>query len=156
MSKSLFLNEKDISSLEKNHKAVRGNMNAQQLAVAQESDEYFEEINKDVSNFESEARIRAAGFTQQQAEDIAYLIKTKYVGEIFNYASKQLVLTPFKTVVPAQTYLIAVQDRLLEVTSVPNEIEIAGLKKTIQEFTSLSFFGLIKLAVKRLFTTRNK
>jgi hypothetical protein len=117
-------------------------------------DDEFEKIGNDVFDFESEDRVRKAGYTPQQVEDIAFKMKTENikVGQIFQYGGKQLVLSPFKTVVPAQVYLTTIQDRLLEITSVPTEVEIAGLKKTINEFTSLSFLGLIKLAFKRLLT----
>lgn len=113
----------------------------------------FEEINNDVFDFASESRVRASGWTAQQAEDIAKLLKRNkiQVGQIFFYNEHQLVLTPFKTIVAAQVYITAVQDRLLELTSVSTEVEIANLKKTIQTFTSLSFFGLITLSFKRLF-----
>jgi hypothetical protein len=72
------------------------------------------------------------------------------VGEVFSYRDKHLVLTPFKTVVSSQDYITVLQDRVFELTTVPVEIEVVNLKKTIQEFTSLSFFGLIKLAFKRI------
>lgn len=137
--------------MQEDHEKVRASMNSEQLRVAELSDREFEEsdILKDVMNFDSEKRVRKAGFTPQEAEDVAYIIKKKQIGEIFEYKNKQLVLTPFKTVVSAQIYLTTIQDRFLELTSVTTELEIAELKKTIQEFTSLSFFGLIKLAFKQ-------
>lgn len=128
---------------------------AENQARIKEANDALEDICSDVFDFESEDRVRKAGFTPQQAEDIAYIVKKKQVGEIFQFQGKQLVLTPFKTVVAAQLYLTTIQDRVLELTTVPTEIEIAGLKKTINEFTSLSFFGLIKLAIKNLLKGRN-
>lgn len=131
---------------------TRNFIRAAQAEVSQE----IEKISKDVFDFESEDRIRKAGYTPQQAEDIAFLSKSAGVGKMFSYAGKTLVLTPFKTVVDAQIYITAIQDRLLETTTVPVEIEVAQLKKAIQEFTSLSFVGLIGLAFKRSFNNLRK
>lgn len=148
----------ELLSIEKNHQEQREKLKTLskevQDGVAQ-GDATFDEITKDVFDFESENRVRRAGFNPQQAEDIAFIIKNKQVGEIFSYQGNQLVLTPFKTVVTAQVYLTTIQDRVLELTTVPTEIEIANLKKTIQEFTSLSFFGLIKLAITNLLKGKN-
>lgn len=142
----------NLKALQKQHDEVRkeASLDPKKQRVLDEADDSFNEITSLVEDFDSEDRVRKAGFTPQQAEDIAYILKTKQVGEIFSYRDKQLVLTPFKTVVDAQVYLSLIQDRFLELTSVPAEVEIADLKKTINKFTSLSFFGLIKLAFKRL------
>ena len=135
------------------NKDIRKEVTPEVSKMISEVDTAFEEIGNDVFDFESEDRVRKAGYTPQQAEDIAFKIKSErlQVGQIFQYRGKQLVLSPFKTVVPAQLYLTTIQDRVLELTTVATEVEIAGLKNTINEFTSLSFFGLIKLAFKRLY-----
>jgi hypothetical protein len=122
----------------------------------EEANTALNEMMDDVNDFESEQRIRKAGFSPQEAEDIAYMVRDHRVGQIFTYNQKSIVLTPFNTVVDAQVYLTAIQDRLLELTTVPTEVEISNLKKTIQEFTSLSFFGLIKLAFTNLLTNLTK
>lgn len=156
--RSGFVDTKELKGLADNHleqRAILKTLSKETQEGVAQADAAFEEMTRDVFDFESEARVRKAGFTPQQAEDIANMVRTKQVGQIFQYQGKQLVLTPFKTVVPAQTYLTTIQDRVLELTTVPTEIEIAGLKKTINEFTSLSFFGLIKLAITKLLKGRN-
>lgn len=156
MRKQGFISDEELKDIAGSHQTVRDGLNSDQLRTAQETDRALSELNGDIFNFESESKVRKAGFTPQQAKDIANIVKTKQIGEIFQYKNKQLVLTPFKTVVDAQVYLTTLQNRLLEVTTVSAEIEILTLKKTINEFTSLSFFDLIKLSFTRLFTKGNK
>lgn len=116
------------------------------------ANETLESMADDIFDFDSEKRVRQAGYTPQQAEDIAYKLRIEkiQVGQIFQYGNKSLVLTPFKTVVPSQNYMTALQDRLYEITTVDQEVMVSNLKAQVQWFTSLSFFGLIKLAFKRL------
>lgn len=151
-----FIDKKEIASLEAKDKEVKEKIKTlpkesqEAIAIVNQT---FDEMNNDVFDFESEARVRQAGYTPQQAEDIEKIVKRKQVGEIFEFNKQQLVLTPFQTVVPAQTYVQALQDRVLQLTTVPAEVEISNLKAKINGFTSLSFFGLIKLAFKRLTKT---
>lgn len=156
MKRSGFISPEEISQYEKQDREVKEQIKtlpeSSQKAIA-EANAAFDEITNDVFDFESESRVRKAGYTPQEAEDIAKIVQRKQVGEIFEFNKQKLVLTPFKTVVPAQTYIQALQDRLLEVTTVSTEIEISNLKSKINGFTSLSFFGLIKLAFKRLTKT---
>lgn len=119
-----------------------------------EADKAFDEITRDVFDFDSEDRVRRHGYTPQQAEDLAFLIKSQdiKVGQLFQFRGKSLVMTPFKTVVESQVYVTTIQDQVINLAS---EIEVRKneaqiLRNGIQEFTSLSFFGLIKLAFKRL------
>jgi len=161
MKKSSFIDAQEFKKLEENHKKVRASMSPEQLKVAQEADAAFEEITQDVFDFESENRVRRAGYSPQEAEDIAFILKKEniQVGQVFKYHRARgvelLTLTPFKTVVPAQTYITSLQDRLFEITTVDQEVMVSNLKSQVQQFTSLSFFGLIKLAFKRLIKGRN-
>lgn len=154
MKRSGFIDRNDLKGLEKVDAQVKEQIKTlpkeSQEAIRQ-ANAAFEEITNDVFDFESENRIRKAGWTPSQAEDIAKLSRKNGVGKMFQYDKKTLVLTPFKTVVEAQVYLSVVQDRLLELTSVPVETEVIQLKQTIKSFTSLTFFGLIKLAFSSLF-----
>lgn len=153
---SRFLSDEEIAEYEDSQSKVQEDIKKLspevQKAVA-EANEAFEEMTDLVFDFASENRVRSAGYLPSQAENLAKLMRDEKikVGQIFEFLGKQKVLTPFETVVDAQVYLTALQDRVLETTTVPVEIEVAGLKKTIQEFTSLSFVGLIGLAIKRLF-----
>lgn len=72
------------------------------------------------------------------------------VGQMFRYKGALLVLTPFKTVVGVQAYVDALQNRVLELTTVSAELEINQLKKEIKTVTNGGFFDLIGLAFKRL------
>lgn len=154
MSKSGFINSEEVKSLkdldQKTKEQIKTLSQKSQMVVA-EVNQVFNELEADIFNFDSEDRVRKAGWTPQQAEDIAFILKNKTFGEIFDYKGRPLVLTPFNTVIAPQLYLTALQDRLFELTTVTVEIEISNLKKTINEFTSMSFVGLIKLAFKRLF-----
>lgn len=109
------------------------------LAAKKVVDQTIAEINNNDFNYESENRLRKQGFTPSQAEQIAEIIKTKPVGEIFSFRDILYVQTPFKTIVKAQVYLNVLQDSVIQVT---NEVT---------EFTNLSSFDLIKLSIKRLF-----
>lgn len=140
MKNSKFLAHDDVQGVKENHEKVRASMNAEQRALAEEGDRAFDEMNKDIFDFDSEARIRNSGFKQSEAEELAKIVKTKQVGQVFQYGSKFMVLTPFKTVVPAQLYVNTIQESLLVTTD------------ALQTFTSASFFGLIRLAFKRLIT----
>lgn len=73
------------------------------------------------------------------------------VGSLFYYKDVLLVKTPFNTIVSAQTYVDTLQNRVLELTTVPTEVEIYNLKRELLTVTSGTFFDLIKLAFKRLF-----
>ena len=73
------------------------------------------------------------------------------VGVLFYYQGALLVKTPFNTIVSAQNYVDTLQNRVLELTRVPTEIEICKLKNELSTITSGTFFDLIKLAFKRLF-----
>lgn len=118
----------------------------------------FDDMTNDIFDFESEDRVRKAGYLPSQAEEIAKFMKDNkiQVGQLFEYDGKSKVLTPFKTVVDAQNYVTALQDRLFEITTVDQEIMVSQLKTQVQEFTSLSFLGLIGLAFKRLINNLSK
>lgn len=153
MKRTGFVSSDEVKGLEEQDKKVKEQIKAlpeSSQAAIREVDEAFNEITNDVFDFDSENRVRAAGYTPQQAEDIAKLSRSSGVGMMFRHNNKNLVLTPFKTVVDAQLYLSAVQNRLLELTTVPVEVEVANLKSMVKSFTSLSFFGLIKLAFTNL------
>lgn len=147
-----------VDLLEAQHQKVQDEivqLPANKLAIVRQvqrdADLAFEDVNEIYFNFDHEDRIRAAGYTISEAQDVANLSQKAGVGRIFSYEGEALILTPFKTVVDAQVYVDAIQNRLLETTTVPVEVEIIQLKKQIEQFTSLSVVGLIKLTFKKLF-----
>lgn len=73
------------------------------------------------------------------------------IGKLFYYENRLLIKTPFNTIVGGQIYINALQERVLQLTSVSSELEIDTLKSELKIVTSGSFFGLIKLAFKNLF-----
>lgn len=150
------------SDMQENHDKVQSDIQAlppesrqRVLDMKSQVDAEFNEIVGDVFDFEAEDRLRAAGYSPQQAEDLARASKLFGVGKIFEFnirgENRILVQTPFKTVVPAQNYVDALQTRLLELTTVEVEVEVSNLKQEISAFTELKFLGLITLAFKRLF-----
>lgn len=143
---------KKLRELQAQSDKVREEATPRQKEVLREADQALEEIASDVFDFKSEDRVRKAGYTPQQAEDMAFMMKSQniQVGQLFKFMGKDKVLTPFKTVVDAQQYVNVLQGRVLELTTVSAELETMALKETIREFTSLSFFGLITLAFKNL------
>ncbi len=138
--------QKDIANLPEDKKRIVMDQKAQVEAE-------IESFNNDVFDFESEARMREAGYLPSQVEDMAKFMKKNniQVGQLFSFNGKLKVLTPFKTVVDGQNYVTALQDRLFEITTVDQEIMVSQLKTQVQEFTSLSFLGLIALSFKRLY-----
>lgn len=86
-----------------------------------------------------------------QGNSLAREAKNQPVGRLFFYQGSLLVKTPFKTIVSGQTYVDVLQARILELTTVSAELEINQLKKDLNTVTSGGFFGLIRLAFKRLF-----
>lgn len=150
-----FLSKQDVEALARNDAQVKeqiGKAPPEVQAMVAEVNNLFNEMVEDVFDFESERRVRNAGFLPSEAEGIARHMKARdiQIGQVFQYQQHTLVKTPFNTVVKVQQYVTALQDRLFEVTTVHTELEISNLKKTINEFTSLTFFGLIKLAFKKL------
>lgn len=161
MKKSVFLSNQEILGIKSQDSLKKEEIKKLPQRVQTEievANEVFEAMNHDIFDFESEKRVRDAGYTPSEAEEIAFKMRNEriQVGQLFTYQGKQLVLTPFKTVVPAQTYVTSLQDRLFEITTVDQEVMVSQLKTQVRWFTSLSFFGLIGLALKRLFKTGDK
>jgi hypothetical protein len=160
MKKPQFVtDDKTTERLQKQHDAVQKQIaempeeNRSFIRSAQaQVDAEITKTNSDIfDNYDHEERIRASGYQISEAEEIARIVRKVGVGQIFEYKNKLKVMTPFKTVVDAQTYVSALQDRLLQTTTIPVELEITQLKDALDGFTSLSFFGLIGLAFKRYF-----
>lgn len=107
----------------------------------------LQEVNDLIFDFSSEERIREAGYSPSQAEQVAMILADRKIkiGEMFECQGRTLVLTPFKTVVPAQEYLYTIQNRL---------IETLEEQQKYLTFTKLSSFDLIKLAFRRFFPKR--
>lgn len=140
-----FISEKELRALEDGQAALRANMSETQLEIAKESDKVLDNINSVVSDFDAEARIRKANLTQQDAENMAKIIEREKIksGTVFMFTKNDgdtlvFARTPFNTVVQAQVYVDSLQDSLITID------------KKNREFTSLSFFGLIKLAFTNL------
>lgn len=107
-------------------------------------------VNRDMTEgIRIENKFRRAGFLPSEAHDLIKLMRNKNIGQIWAPMSddenqpKLYILTPFKTIVEAQTYVDVIQKRFLEMSSVPSENEIAY-------YRGLDFVGLVKLAFKRL------
>lgn len=128
------------------------------LSISQEVDKALEDINTGFDEgVEIEDRFRKAGYLPSEARDLLAESKNKEIGKVFKFFGKNLVdevngrqieytaydkyfvKTPFNTVVQADEYIDTLQNQLITIA------------KLNEEFTSLSFLGLIKLAFKRLF-----
>lgn len=96
----------------------------------------IDEVNDFDFNFEAENRLRAKGYTPNQAESLAHLQKVFKPGQVFQYQGKAYIKTVYNTIVPAEIYIQAIEKSLVDFTTM---------------FTNLSFFGLIKEAFKTLF-----
>lgn len=150
----------DIDELEARQPEIQKQIEAlpkeQRQIILDQKDQVESELetfNEEVFDFDSEARVRKAGYTMSQAEDMAKYMERKKikVGQIFQFEGEQKVLTPFKTVVNAQVYMTALQDRLFEITTVDQEIMVSQLKTRLDQFTSLSILGLITYVLKRTY-----
>lgn len=124
----------------------------------QQVNDAINEMVDDIFDFDSENRVRKAGYLPSEVEELARYMKSNniQVGQVFQFGSKSKVLTPFKTVVDVQNYVTALQDRLFEITTVDQELMVSQLKTQVKEFTSLSFFGLIRLAFKKLINSKGE
>jgi hypothetical protein len=105
---------------------------------------------------------KATGLHHSDAEKVLRKMAAEPVGKIVRMFDKNWVHTPFKTIVEAQQYVNVLQDRVLQLTTVESEIftqqlleQRTQLVKALQEFTNLTWFGLIKLSFKRLFQRGN-
>jgi hypothetical protein len=108
-------------------------------------------INSEVFDFERENRLRDKGISPRHAEELALIIKDVKVGQLFEFYGKIKVVTPFKTVVSGQEYVTFLQERILDNPQFKKEVELCSALKS---YTSLSNFGLIKLAIKRIFRSK--
>lgn len=97
------------------------------------------------AQFYAEAQLRAwakslLGYpiSMTQIDELKEKIKTAEPGKTFNFGSTVLVKTTFGTVDQVDRYLFALERTVVDLSST--------------SYTGLSFFGLIKLAFKRLFT----
>lgn len=144
---------KDLSNLNPERQSEIKKMSAQ-------VDQELDEINKGYDEgVEIENKFRKAGYLPSHASNLLHEAKNKKIGEVFKFFGKEhlvkvgeystivytafdtyFVKTPFNTVVAADIYIKTVQDQLLQVADYNNKL------------TSGSFFDLIKLAFKRLFT----
>jgi hypothetical protein len=77
-------------------------------------------------------------------------VEEQPVGKVFFFNDEYMVKTPFNTLVSSQTYITVLQERVLELTTIPVELEIHELKNEVRHFRSLGFLDLLKLAFKRL------
>ncbi len=112
---------------------------AEAKKVIAEVEAQVQEANDVVFDFSAENRVREAGYTNSEAEDLAYIVKTKKIGQIFFFKNTAKIVTPFKTVVDAQVYLTALEDSLV------------SCHKEVDKFTNLSSLDLIKLSFNRFF-----
>ncbi len=106
------------------------------LEVRSQVQSAIDEVNDLDFNFEAENRLRAKGYTPEQAESLAHLQKVFKTGQVFQYQGKAYIKTVYNTVMPVEEYVKAIEKSLVDFTTM---------------FTNLSFFGLIKEAFKRLF-----
>ncbi len=124
-------------------------------------DEELEKVNKDFIDIDNENRIRKSGYLPSQAEQIAEIAKTKNVGEVFLWSEdtlnieegqkkkvyscggKFLVKTPFSTVVDAQIYLSALENKVLELS------ELNTSKKEVVKTKMSKLKSKIKKLIKK-------
>lgn len=100
--------------------------------------------------FESDARLKKARDLEQRA----------VVGKLFVNDGNILIKTPFNKVIPGQVYVDVLQDNILGVTDKLNQleqhvVELNDQLNLVDHIDDYTFFGLIKLAFKRLFRKRD-
>jgi hypothetical protein len=140
MKRAGFINSEQLDQAEQNFKedlatlpiGERNNI----LEVRSQVQSAIDEVNDNDFNFDAENRLRAKGYTPEQAEALAHLQKVFKTGQVFQYQGKAYIKTVYNTIMPVEEYVKVIEKSLVDFTTM---------------FTNLSFFGLIKEAFKRLF-----
>lgn len=121
------------------------------------------EFDQNAKDLDTQADIeaqwrKASGLHHTEVEKLLTAMKSKNPGNVIYVGGKAWAKTVFNTVVEAPVYIAALQDRVLEISTVENETLIAqlryyciGLKNETDKFTKLSSLGLMKLSIKRFF-----
>lgn len=147
-----MVEENNRKMREKANPLVRGMMDEVQAAIDQEN------ATMD-AQFEGDAKLRAwakelLGYeiSMTQIEDLQARIKQAKPGAVFIYGQAALIRTQFGTVDRAERYLFALEKAVIDLSNkaTPKQFSVSA-ESPKEPFTELSSFGLIKLAVKRLF-----
>lgn len=137
----------------------------QVLAQSAEVDSELLKMNQELDlQYDVDNRYRKAGFLPSQAEEVLHIGKKQPVGRIFKalgsvhivnnttYSAHDrfFVRTPYNTVVEAQVYIDTLQDQIIALGDLNSKLTSEPHYEITSKLTSESFFGLIKLAFKKL------